>query len=315
MRTIQTSNAATMIRERPTTFLFYHHNLALVRVALVTCISTLALSSLVACSIERNSFEPLINQGLVPVSEENPFTGANLFLAKEMERSIYLFNFIKEKGSPQAIELKGRGSRDVETHLFYSSPTEEYVAKPAPNRSRVREGGREWIIIGPFSVDRERYKAIQQLGRAHGGVFEIFGRREVLGGTPTSGTSEQLRPVFIPTPIPPKKPTPKKTKHPVDTSKRSGAEAPSPSNETLNFDQQALKEAKDYAPRDANGDIIHTVNKNNQTIQAISQWYTASTKSADEIAARNKLPSDSKLKLGSKVVVPSNLVTNPKRME
>jgi hypothetical protein len=42
------------------------------------------------------------NQGLVPVSADSPFVGANVYLAKEMEDSLYLYNFLRSRGSPGA---------------------------------------------------------------------------------------------------------------------------------------------------------------------------------------------------------------------
>jgi hypothetical protein len=83
----------------------------------------------------------------------------------------------------------------------------------------------------------------------------------------------------------------------------------------MNFDQQALKEAKDLAPRDAQGDVVHTVTSKTETLQSISQWYTAKSTSAAEVAKRNGLPQDAKLAPGTKVIVPKSLITNPKRMQ
>ena len=279
---------------------------------LAAAVLTCSILTLIACSTRSSKFSSLLNQGIMPVSEENAFMGANLFLAREMEQSVYLYNFMKERGAPQGIELKGDSEDDVEAHFYYTSGPEEYLAKPAPRPrfNRNQNTRREWIIIGPFAVDKERYRDIQQLARTNGGSFEIFGRREFLGQQSSPGTQVALRPVFVPTPIPPKKHVPKK-KPSVDTSASSTIN----SKEPMNFDQQALKEAKDLAPRDRQGDIVHTVTSKTETIQSISQWYTSKSTSAAEVAKKNGLPEDAKLSPGAKVIVPKNLITNPKQMQ
>lgn len=238
--------------------------------------------------------------------------GANLFLAREMEQSVYLYNFMKERGAPQGIELKGDSEDDAEAHLYYTSGPEEYLAKPAPRPrfARNTDTRREWIIIGPFSVDKERYREIQQLEATNGGAFEIFGRREFLGQQSSPGTQVALRPVFVPTPIPPKKRIVKR-KTAVDTSASSSLNQKEP----VNFDQQALKEAKEMAPRNAQGDLVHTVTSKTETIQSIAQWYTSTSTSAAEVAKKNGLPEDAKLNPGATVIIPKSLIMNPKRMQ
>jgi hypothetical protein len=276
----------------------------------LACVGTVALS--VACAPRHAQFESLMNKGVVPVSPENPFNGSNLFLAKEMEQSVYLYNFLKEKGSPQAIELKGSNPENPEAHLFYADSNEEYIAQPAPRRSRAKDAPREWIIIGPFEIDRHHYSDVQQLKQNPYGVFEIFGRREVLGKEPPRGESSTLQPVFIPTPKP--RPVVHKKTHKAIPTVGVDTQAAIPSN-PLNFDQEALKEEKENAERDAKGDLIHTVKSKSETLQSIAQWYTSSSANAKEVADKNALPLDAKLNPGAKVIIPSKIVVNPKRMK
>jgi len=275
----------------------------------LTCATTIALS--VACAPRRSQFESLMNKGIVPVSSENPFNGSNHFLAKEMEQSVYLYNFLKEKGSPQAIELRGTNPQDPEAHLFYADSNEEYVAQPAPRRSRVKDAPREWIIIGPFEIDRHHYNDVQQLKNNTYGVFEIFGRREVLGEEAPHGESATLQPVFIPTP----KPRPVVHKKSPKTEHNASEETLAVPAVPLNFDQEALKEAKENSERDAKGDLVHTVKSKSETLQSIAQWYTSSSANAKEVAEKNALPLDAKLNPGAKVIIPSKIVVNPKRMK
>ena len=298
----------TSKQRRPLTF-------RTLRGATIAMGTTAAVALMVACSPRQTTFSPLLNRGLMPVSEDNPFMGANLFLAHEMEQSVYLYNFMKDKGAPQAIELKGDDEEEVEAHFYYTSGPEEYIAKPVPrkkNFGRNKDGSREWIIIGPFAIDREHYRDVEQLEKTSGGAFEIFGRREYLGTSPARGSDATLRPVFIPTPVPTKAPV-KHKKPSTEASSQS-----SPKVETtgpLNFDQQALKESLEMAPRDGQGDIVHTVIGKTETLQSIAQWYTGKGDNAKDIGSKNLLPPDAKLSPGAKVVIPKNLITNPKKMK
>ena len=280
----------------------------------LVAIGTTTIACLVASS-PRTTFSPLLNSGVMPISEDNPFMGANLFLAQQMEQSVYLYNFMKDKGAPQGLELKGDSEDDVEAHLYYTAGPEEYIAKPAPrkrNFARTKDIRREWIIIGPFAIDREHYRDVERLEKTSGGVFEIFGKREYLGRTPVRGSDQTLRPVFIPTAVPTKVPV----RHKKPSAEgQSGSPAITDAKGPLNFDQQALKESLEMAPRDGQGDIIHTVIGKTETLQSIAQWYTGKGDNAKDLASKNLLPPDAKLSPGTKVIVPKSLITTPKRMK
>lgn len=280
-------------------------SVSVTRAALLSCILGLTV---IACAPRSPYAAPLLNQGIVPVSAENPTMGANVFLAKEMEQSLYLHNFIKERGSPQAIEVKGDTFSALEIHLYYSGDKEEYVARPAPRSARSRTAPREWIIMGPFAVDRHQYRAIADLPADAGGVFEIYGHTEYLGKNSPLPEHTQLRPVFVPTPTPPKKIRKKRTS-------ASGESATPRPDETPNFDQLAIQAAKELAERNTSGDVVHTVKSKTETLQSIAQWYTSSPKAAADIASKNGLPADAALKPGTTIVVPKGLVVNPKRMK
>ena len=208
-----------------------------------------------ACSPQKTSLDTLRNQGLLPISAENPFMGANVLLGKEMEQSMYLYNFVKDRGAPQAIEITGEDSESMQAHFFYAPSKEEYIAKPAPRRAGANDNRYEWIIIGPFSVDREHYRELEQYSNS-GGAFEIFGRREFFGNKPVNVRDDTMLPVFIPTPKPTKAPVRHKRK-------AAGAAAPGATPAAIisgppNFDQQALTEAKENAAKNKEVDVSHT---------------------------------------------------------
>ena len=161
--------------------------------------------------------------------------------------------------------------------------------------------------MGPFALDRYHYREVTKLPAENGGVFEIFGRTEYFGKTPPTPAHTQLRPVFIPTPTPPKR----IKKRPAS---EEGASTARPA-ETPNFDQLAIQAAKELAETDTAGNVVHTVKSKTETLQSITQWYTASADATKDVAAKNGLPADAVLKSGAKVIVPKELVTNPKRMK
>lgn len=268
----------------------------------------LGVCAALACSPKKTTFDSLLNQGIVPVSGENPYNGANLFLAKEMEQSAYLYDFVKNQGAPQAIELTGDPD-DLQAHLFYSGTMQEYLAKPAPRRTSLNDGRQEWIIIGPYAVDREHYRELDQM-TDNGGTFEVHGRREFFGKKLARPGDEALLPVFIPTPTP--KPVHKK-KH-GGRARAVQTPQPTPSG-PANFDQQSLAEAKHHAHRNAQGDLEHTVKAPTETLQSITKWYTGSDANVKSVAEKNGMPPDAKLKPGAKVVIPNGVVINPNEMK
>lgn len=198
----------------------------------------------VGCSSNTPAFDGIVNRGVTPVSSQSPFIGSNMFLAQEMEGSQYLYNFIRTHGAPQAIALEGRSELKSELLMFYSKDREYYSALPHIESETKR---REWIIRGPFPVMREHYPHIVHLDSGLGGVFEIFGRREVFGGPARANETRIIQPAFIPTPVPT---TPvKKRKIATHREQASSDKAPpgpviAVQGTPINFDQEALFEAK-----------------------------------------------------------------------
>lgn len=159
-----------------------------------------------------------------------------------MEESDYLYNFLKEKGAPQAIELLGSSEQSAELQLFYSGKQEVYHATPQFNDQL---GAKEWIVRGPYIVERTAYRQIADIPAGRGGIFEIFGRREVLGGELRAAQTRVIAPAFVPTP----KPVARRVKN----TRGSGAEGGASTTTTSpsNFDQQAIAETRGLKPKAA----------------------------------------------------------------
>jgi len=146
----------------------------------------------------------------------------------------------------------------------------------------------------------------------------IFGASEVyLGPTPT--------PRPTPTRVPPP-PTPKKKKIVAKSTAAPASEsivtAPAVPNAPsfdftfpLNSDQLAIMRAKGFAERTNSGDLVHSVNSAEQTVDSIVSWYTGSTAGLEEVLKYNALPEKPSLGIGQKIVIPRALVKQPKEMK
>jgi hypothetical protein len=245
------------------------------------------------------------------VSSENPYVGSNLFLGKEMETSTYLYNFLRQRGAPQALELRGSSESTSEARLYYSGRREYYIATPSVDKKTKT---REWIVRGPYAVERDNFKQVSLLPATDRAVFEIFGRKEVFGQEAVALERRYIAPAFVPTPTPQPTPRPQPKKKPSGDSASVAAPTPTPST-PMNFDQRALMEAKELAERAPNGDVIHTVKSPTETLTSISNWYSGSGANTKKISEKNNMPEDTKLSPGTKVFVPAEIVTNPKTMK
>lgn len=273
-----------------------------------------AIPFLTSCSRNTSLLDGLLNAGMVQVSSQNPYVGANLFLAQEMEKSGQLHSFIRVKGPPQGIELAGSRADVLEMRMFYPRSMEMYVAVPYFSGEPVTK---EWIIRGPYTVSKGYYRQVTLLPREEQAAFEIWGSRQVLGhGSVVAAESRVIYPAFVPTATPTPRPIIKK-RPAKTTAEASGtpAAAPIQSQQPMNFDQRALIESKDLAERSPNGDLVHVVQNPNETITSLANWYAGSSEQASTIAEKNNMPIDAKLNPGARVFVPAELVKNPKQMK
>lgn len=164
--------------------------------------------SLVGCAYSRVlTYPSLANQGILPLSTSNSAVGANMFLAHELERSSLLFQFFKGRGAPIAIEIIENGVTPPQILMYYPKTYEVYTAE------RQIEGLRtQWIIRGPYKIDRDDYRRLQRTNLAMNGepLFQIYGKPYTFGYGP-SGMGEssvaKLEPLVPeirrnPTPVP-----------------------------------------------------------------------------------------------------------------
>lgn len=273
------------------------------------CLVVGTAASLAACAHRNPQFATLHDQGLIPVSRENPYIGSNVYLAAEMEQSTYLYNFFKENGVPQAIEIVGDSEDSAELRMYYAGKNQVYHANPIRKREPDTT---EWVIRGPYNLDKNYYRQVSQLSTQPGAQFEIWGRRETIGGTGAIAEQRVILPAFVPTPKPARR---RETSKPASTEGPAISGVYSPGQTTLTLDQQALLESKENAERSPNGDLIHVVRSPTETLTVIANWYAGSQEHAKKIAEKNNLPVDAKLEPGTRVFIQAELVINPRMMK
>jgi hypothetical protein len=82
----------------------------------------------------------------------------------------------------------------------------------------------------------------------------------------------------------------------------------------LTTDQQALLVARGFARRDTNGDVLHSVKGETQSLDKIVRWYTGSPAALGEVAKLNSLPDEGNLPAGTEVRIPVKLVKEGKAL-
>ena len=135
-----------------------------------------------ACAQNRiTTFPTLANKGILALSTSNAFLGSNLFLAREIGKSSYLFRFFEAKGAPIAIEILESQVNRPQLLLFYPREREVYVADLTGEPER-----RQWIVRGPYQIGREDYRSINRMQLALTGepVFDIYIKSAAKKGLP-----------------------------------------------------------------------------------------------------------------------------------
>jgi hypothetical protein len=271
------------------------------------CPFVLLLSAFAACSSTEN-FPGLSSRGILPLSDSDPLFGSNLFLSKEMEKSPYLFSFIKTHGAPTAIEIAHESIEATKLIMFYAREKQVYVAVPVD-----RQLSRQWIIRGPFPIEWRDNKRVQPVQTAwiNEPPFRLWGRDYRFPILSAEHAPQKVLTPAIPA-IPARTPAPAKkkpSKKIIVAKGESIEEKVDPATfHPLNTDQQALRMAQGYAERADNGDLIHTVKAGDDTPDKIARWYTGSSKYAAEIAKLNNVPQNQPCTAGARIRIPLSML-------
>ncbi|MFM1847565.1 MAG: hypothetical protein RL417_1039 [Pseudomonadota bacterium] len=197
--------------------------------------------------------------------------------------------------------------------MFYPSDREVYAADVV-----VREKSHQWIIKGPFGIERQDYRSLAALENSMQGdpVLLVDGKavRFRKPGPPVPPV-QVLKP-RVPTPTPSPAPLKKPVKRPIVKVPAADKPAlPDPKAfKPLNSDQQAILMSQGFAERAENGDVIHTVGGDNETITSISAWYTGSTANAKAVGDLNGSNLTDPLPRGKRIRIPIALLKELKTM-
>ncbi len=281
----------------------------------------------------KSKFESLIDQGPLILSSDNPYIAQNLFLAKEAEISDYLNKFLNHRGAPDAIGISDRGET---IELFYPKAKERYVGVRTLAESESGFPQYEWIIRGPDLIPRSAFRSLgRPTGRqtkkiseppvffVHGQITRFTGplrQLQAVRPSPTPSPTASLRPFLAPKRKMVRGSSESKQKKHVAMTPKPLADLPTKNlpNGSLNSDAQALLISQGYAPRSPNGDLLHTINFETETLAKIAVWYTGSESTLPKIAQANeslKASTSSPLTKGLVITIPKDLVKNWKQMK
>lgn len=269
-----------------------------------TILTTLFLSLLflISCTpASINTFESLLNKGMLPLSPDNGYVGSNLFLSQEFSKSTHLFNFLKARGAPLAIQLNASRFGSPELSMYYPMDKEYYIADLVKDDLTY-----QWITRGPFRIERKDYREISRSTSDLGEPLFVY------RGQPFQ-FKKKPEPTPTPTIAPSPTATPKPKKKKIATSSTpvitGPAATPTPDVwKPLNADQQALLMSQGFAERAQNGDVIHTITSDGQTIEKISEWYTGNASNASAIRQANALSADGAPKIGTRIQIPLSMI-------
>ncbi len=301
---------------------FANFALSTIRIALSFTLGLSGAFVLYGCAPQLEKESPgLANRGILPLSTSDPYLGSNIFIANEMERSPYLHNFLRTKGGPMAIEVTQELGEFPHMVMFYPGRREVYAAERLPRKIPGQEKlVTDWVIRGPYAIERKDFRELAGMDLAmNGEPLFIFRGKELrfnVDAAPSKSSNNVTAIVLPPTPppTPSPKPTPaKKKKAPTVVVKTEPT--PDIANfKPLNSDQQAINMSKGFAERAENGDVIHTVKGDLESLAIIAKWYTGSAANASEIAKVNTLVSDLIIPVGTRIRVPVKLLKTLKSM-
>jgi hypothetical protein len=280
-------------------------------------LTLLLMLILTSCSAnEVSSYPSLANRGILPLSTTNAFLGANLFLAREVEKSSFLFNFFEKRGAPVAIEIRETKTRPLEMFLFYPKDHEVYIG-----HRQTAGNNFQWIVRGPYSITRKDFLDLKGMQLSFNGepTFQIYGNPYRFRFQPKTQVARNVEPEIPVIPKPVKK---KKKKAPVKPKKKEPLKPKLPEASTmstaewmkLSTDQKAILLSKGYADRTESGDVIHIVRGATESLKEVAKWYTGSDKNADILGKANAVLPEDVLQRGQRIIIPEGIARNFKAM-
>ena len=277
---------------------------------LVLSAITLSFLTVGSCTPAADQFGSLSNNGILALSNSNPYLGSNLFIGQEASKSEYLYNFLEGRGSPSAIEVMNAKRGEARIIMYYPREKEVYISDLAQD-----ETSREWVTRGPFPVQRKDYRALMNMDTSMNGepVYVIRGQEHRFRFQRPIQQENVLQPSITILPRPTPAPIIKKKKPTAPIIVAKGPEPTPTPFAPMNSDQQAIAMNKGLAERTSSGDVIHSVGKDGETLASIAKWYTGNESNEAQIATASGVDKATPLKAGTRITIPMSLVKEFKK--
>lgn len=260
-------------------------NVALVRMLVATVV-------LLATGCARHAAlylrQELANQGPVPLSQRNPYIAGNLFIAREMQHSNVFDGFIRNRGTPDAVEVKEGYFRPLRVYLFYLTEGEAYL---------FEESSGDWLVRGPEHIPAQMMRSflnIQPSGGSAPLAVEGYSEGSGLPQAKPSAADEVRSLRHVPTRAEATKRR-SETKSPAAAAPTPRAPVPPPS-------------APASAEESSSGDVIHRVTLPGENLRIIAQWYTGDVNNTGRIARINGIEKPDRLTMSQTIRIPRYLL-------
>jgi hypothetical protein len=265
----------------------------------------------------RALIDRLKNRGPLALSTDNPYLAANLFLAKEIEKSSTVRGFIDHRGAPPVISVEKELFSPIILEFYYPKNLEYYV---------LESRGSDWLIGGPYPLSGETMNEVGSLaqnldgapalkperaGAWHKGPAPLSDEvRKNLEDSPREASLEERSPIIgsvdegqLPFQSP--------AKGRADFAPHPESGSGSPNNDLELIVKRYGKHPAELTPK---GDLVHYVTYPGETLSMISRWYTLDETNTLRLARINSLPDPNTLSTGDTLIIPKYLVKNNFRL-
>lgn len=245
------------------------------------------------------------------LSQRNPYIAGNLFVAREMEHSRVFEGFIRNRGTPDAVEVKEGYLRPLRVYLFYLTEGEAYL---------FEERSGDWIVRGPEHIPPQMMRSFLNIQPSGGAAPLAFERSTDTQSLPAANT-EQAEDVRSLRRVPTRSELARKR-----PAVRTGDALPPGENRAV---EPRAVPARPPAPRtppprtpatappapsgnrgeeSSSGDVIHRVTLPGENLRAIAQWYTGDANNTGRIARINGIERVDTLRSGQTIRIPRYLL-------
>jgi hypothetical protein len=267
----------------------------------------------------------------VPLSPQNPFLAANLLLARESERSTELAGFIRYRGAPPALELLQENFGNLTMQFYYPKKNESYALENVMGT---------WVIRGPLPIETEKLRDVMFATRDIEGEPLLLPPREPEprsdGPTEAVAVASERLPSASELDPPRREITPgeqiplgsqgfrSSTANPPrprlsDNAREGDSNTSLPGRETSAEQERIIQTiiaatSRQLAEASPEGDIVHYVTFEGESLSLIARWYTYERTNVDRLARINNLTSPDRLQVGDTIIIPKYLAKNKVRL-